>query len=298
MSASFSRVSRFISQRSAALPLACLALAMSLAAVCGCASGPHMQYVDPMTAGKRYYNSADYAQAAGAFRNVIRDNPLDYEAHYYLGVCYDRMNAYQEAMLSYKTGLDVRPLTYAGKEDEAMHLKLIDGLAITIAKCDARDSEMDALQAKARKTQSAWDYFLLAKISRYSSDADAALEQYNHSALLDNHNFPILKEYGLYLQQLNQSARARAVLWQAYALNQDDAQVATALRQDGVVPGPSLKDKSDLVQPVIPVGPIPPMAEIGRDLGINRGNTGGAAPATPATVDTTIPAASLQAPRE
>jgi hypothetical protein len=91
---------------------------------------------------------------------------------------------------------------------------------------------------------------------------------------------------------LNQTARARQVLWQAGAIDQQDREVASALRQLGVVPGPSLQDKSDLAKPVIPVGPIPPFNEI-----IGRGNPGSARPAA-GPIDNTVPAASLQAPRE
>lgn len=289
MSQSFQSSSflKFVS-RLAAVPLAVLILAAA-----GCST---TSYETSEVAGARLFKAGDYTQAAGAYRNIIRSDPRDFESYYYLGVCYESMKAYQQAIQAYKTGLDVQPLTYAGQQDEKQfHLKLLDGLASAVAKSESRDATLDELQAKAQKTQSAWDYFLLAKISRDSGDADAALDQYNHAALLANKNFAILKEYGLYLQQLNQTARARQVLWQAGAIDQQDKEVASALRQLGVVPGPSLQDKSDLAKPVIPVGPIPPFNEI-----IGRNHTGSPrpAPAVVSPTDNTVPAASLQVPRE
>ena len=77
--------------------------------------------------------------------------------------------------------------------------------------------------------------------------------------LIDPRNFTIVKEFGLYLQQLGQIDLARAVLRRANGLNQQDNDVAVALRDCGGVPGPANKDEADLAKPIIPEGPIPPI---------------------------------------
>jgi tetratricopeptide (TPR) repeat protein len=234
----------------------------------------------------------------------VRDDPCDFEAYYYMGVSYEAMRDYEQAVHAYKTGLAVRPLTPNGKYDEVYRIKLVDGLARAISKCSSRDAELDAAQAQAQKSQRAWDYFLLAKISRYSGDADNAVEQYNHAILLDHRDFVILKDYGLYLfEKLNQPDQARKVLMQAGAVNQQDPQVASALRQLGVVPGPSLMEKSDMVQPPLPSGPIPPFSDIEHSLGIGNGSGNAAksgnnsAAGNTGSGGTAIPASSVQAPR-
>src|SRR5208282_463904 len=103
-------------------------------------------------------------------------DPRDYQSFYYLGVCYDRMQDYEKAIQSYKAGLAVRVKSYEGQDDQECFLKLMDGLAISISKSKARDAEIDAMEAQAAKTNNPWDFFVLAKISRYSGDADKAME--------------------------------------------------------------------------------------------------------------------------
>ena len=99
--------------------------------------------------------------------------------------------------------------------------------------------------------------FLMAKIERGMGDADAALVAYAQASLLAPTDFYIAKDYGLYLLQLSQTERAKAELRRGYALNGNDSQLADALRRVGVIPGPSLKNEKDMVQPAVPVGPIP-----------------------------------------
>jgi hypothetical protein len=129
-----------------------------------------------------------------------------------------------------------------------------------------------------------------------------ALDNYNHAALLDNKEFAILKEYGLYLQQVGQGKRAVVALSQAYRINDKDEQVNGALVQLGIVPGPSLKEQSELAQPVIPKGPIPPVDfhKITNSLGFGGGDKTTAPPpsATPPPPSAEQPASTIQAPRD
>ena len=164
---------------------------------------------------------------------------------------------------------------------------MLDALAITVAKNDSRDAQLNILEKKAKQDQKAEDFLLLGKIFRYRGDPDSALSEYQHAALLDNKNFDVLKEYGTYQQQVGQTQQAVSTLSQAYRINDQDTEVIASLRQLGVVPGPSLKEKAELAQPVIPKGPIPPL-----DLSkIGLGGSGDKP--QPAS-----PAAAIQAPRD
>src|SRR2546428_5265050 len=53
--------------------------------------------------GMRFYTEKSYGDAAGAFRNAIRQDPRDYQSHFYLGVCYDEMRMHQQAFSAYRT---------------------------------------------------------------------------------------------------------------------------------------------------------------------------------------------------
>ena len=271
--------------------LAGFACAVALPLLGGC-SGFLTKAEDPQEVGRRLYAEKNYSEAAGAFRMAVKQDPRDYRAQYNLGTACDADGRPLEAIEAYGSALDVMAITYEGQADGAFRLTVLDALAQSIARSDPRDTQLNLRERKAKQTQKAEDFFLLAKIYRYRGDPDGALANYQHAALLDNKYFPVLKEYGLYLQQVGQVQPATAMLAQAYRVNDKDAQVAGALRQLGVIPGPSLKEKDELAQPIVPKGPIPP-------LDLSKIGLGGSSDNTPAPLpQPAAPASSLQAPRE
>lgn len=215
--------------------------------------------------GIELYNAGQYANAAGSFRNALRQNPGDYKSYYYLARAEEAQGAMQKALQAYKSALDTMSLTLEGREDKAFRERILDGLAGAIAKADSRDAEIDKLLTQAKANPTAQIFVLLARIYRNSQDADSALDAYNRGALQEPRNFDVLKEYGLYLEQLGQNQRAEVVLRQAYTLNPNDNDVNGALRRLGVIPGPSIKEQNQLAEPLIPRGPIPRVRMPGED---------------------------------
>src|ERR1051325_26272 len=57
-----------------------------LAALSGCADVVTYS-AKSQEEGMRFYSEKAYGDAAGAFRNAIRQDPRDYKSHFYLGVC-------------------------------------------------------------------------------------------------------------------------------------------------------------------------------------------------------------------
>ena len=210
--------------------------------------------------GITQYNAGDYADAAGAFNNAVRQDPRDYQSHYYLGRTFEAMGSYQQAIESYRTSLAVMSNSLTGRENQTFRLKVLDGLASAIAKGEDRMAQTASLQQKASPT--AEDEFVLAKVLRIHGDADSAIAAYAQAASLDPKNLPIAREYGLYLDQLHLEAKARPELVHAYQLNDkinrvDDPQINAALRRAEVVPGPALLAEKDLARPAVPLGPLP-----------------------------------------
>jgi tetratricopeptide (TPR) repeat protein len=280
---------------------ACAAAALPLLNT-GC-SGFLTKAEDPKEAGMRLYQEQNYTESAGAFRNAIRRDPRDYKSHYYLAVACNADGRYQEAIEQFRAALDIMNVTYEGKEDSAFRLKVIDGLAMTVgnAKADPHDTQLNLFERQARASQKAEDFYLLAKIYRNRGDADLTLENYQHAVLLDNHYFPALKEYGLFLQQAGLNQRAITALSQAYRVNDKDEQVIGALRMLGVIPGPSIKETSELAQPIIPKGPIPPLDMSKFGLGKKEPPAApapAAPPQQPSASGAEAPASSLQVPRD
>lgn len=215
---------------------------------------------DSRDAGLDAYNQGDYPKAAGAFRNALKQDPRDYQSHYWLGMSSLQMRNYQQAIVAFRSSLDTRTVTIAGREDQITAMKALDGLAQAIVASDDSDQEVNKVEQNARNSQgatAAQEFFILAKVHRYRRFPDMALDYYNRACLSDTRNFYFQKEAGLFAEQLQQNAKAEQNLRQAYALNTNDAEVTAALQRLGVVPGLSLKDKGDLAKPLVPKGPIP-----------------------------------------
>ncbi len=255
----------------------------------GCATSDVITYSrDTQRKGISLYNDGEYADAAGVFRNAARQNPRDYKSYYYLGACYEKLNQYQQAIQSYDTARGLINVSMAGKYDDDFRIRIINGLGRSIARCDQRDIQTDAAVAQAETKSSGENWFVVAKIYAFRGDADSAMDAFNRAALLAPQNFMIQKDYGLYLEQVGQLAKAQAPLKRAYALNGNDEQVAQALRRVGVVPGPSLKPQSALVNPPVPKGPIP---ELETSLDFMRGKSTAAPSPTPSQ-------STVEAPRD
>lgn len=206
-------------------------------------------------AGGRLYAEGAYVDAAGAYRNAIRKDPTDYRAYYGLGQSYDATKAYHQAIQAYRAGLDVQKRTAPGREDRAMRVKLVDALAQSMAKAYDRTIQ-DTGSPNAPQT--AESKYIQAKAFAYLGDADSAIEAYNKAAFLDKKDFDIAKDFGLYLEKVpGMQADATRQLKRAYQLNEKDQEVVAALRRNGIVPGPSLKEREQLASPAVPKGPLP-----------------------------------------
>ena len=196
--------------------------------------------------GIELYNQKSYADAAGAFTNAIRQDPVDYQSHYYLGRSYEAMKQYFQSVQAYRMALDVMKNSLAGREDTIFRLKVLDGLASAMAAADSRELEQAAVQNRASPT--AEDHFVLARASRIRGDADTAVDEYNKATQQQTdrpaEDIALAKESGLYLAQIGQTQKAAQQLTRAYVLNRrakrdEDPQVVAALRQVGVVPAPA-----------------------------------------------------------
>jgi tetratricopeptide (TPR) repeat protein len=190
--------------------------------------------------GMSLYQQGDYVDAAAAFANAVRQNPRDYPSYFYLGASYQAQGSFQQSISAYRSCLDTMPLSLAGKQDTAMKFRAMDALAMVIAKSATSADETAVMEKKCAGKAAVDDQWLLAKIYRYSGDADAAVEAYDKAVLIDGTRFEITKEAGLYEAVLGQNDRAALTLKKAYVVNPNDDQVNDALHRLGVVTGPGL----------------------------------------------------------
>jgi tetratricopeptide (TPR) repeat protein len=213
---------------------AVLSSSLLIGAAGGCADA--LVYAkDSSKTGTALYNDGNYPEAAASFTNATRQDPTDYRSYYFAGASYQNMRSYEQAISSYRSCLDVMPMTLAGKDDIAFRYRTIDALATAISKSGTDAIETAELEKKCAGKANIEDQWLLAKIYRYSGDADAAIDAYNKAVLLDPTNFTITKEAGLYEANLGQTDRAKFALKKANEINPDDEQVNAALRSLGVV---------------------------------------------------------------
>lgn len=208
--------------------------------------------------GEKLLAAGKYEDAAGAFANATEQNPRHYKAFFNLGQTYEKMGREQQALQAYRTALDVMPTTDSGKKDFATRDQIVSALAKCVATSASKDAEIEAIRQRAERSTQAIDWYVLGRTYAELGDADNALDAYDRALLAaGSTESGVVKDYGLYLVQVNQNKRAEVVLRKAYQLNQQDAEVNAALRKIGVVPGPSLLEPDQLSRPFIPKGPLP-----------------------------------------
>jgi Tfp pilus assembly protein PilF len=191
--------------------------------------------------GMTYYKEKAYGDAAGAFRNAIRQDPRDYRSHFYLGVSYDELKTHQQAFSSYRTALEVMSQLKQELYEPAFRQMAIDAYATSIARYDDQELELNRVEDRAKLGQKAEDWFILAKIYRLRGDADAAMDAYRRAARWDVNDFHSRKEFGLYLlDPLGQTKDAEYWLRQAYRLDPTDDAVNAGLSRLGVTPLPQV----------------------------------------------------------
>jgi tetratricopeptide (TPR) repeat protein len=231
-----------------------------LVGIAGCSSVQGVDWLtwsnDAKRQGLQQYNDGRYAEAAGCFRNAIRQNPADPEAEYWLALSYEQTHSYHEAIDAYKTSLQLMPAPNTVHYSQGMHDNAFDRLAHIVASNDPTGSETDLIAQKAASENSSEEFRLLGRVFRYRGDADSSLENYRRAVQIEPSNFVAQREFGLYLEQLSQNQEAGQVLRDAYRINQRDDQVNGALRRIGMDPGPNLlATEEPVAHPLMP--PLP-----------------------------------------
>lgn len=212
--------------------------------------------------GATLYNRGDYENAVGAFRNAAKTDPRDYRSFCYMGLTYERLGNFQQAVQAYKSALQVMQSLIAGRDDTDFRQITMNLLAGCIAKHDDNHLEQELLakQATDMKLDShrrGESYFLLAKVQRYRGDADSALISYYKASEIDRDDFWIQKEAGLYLLQMGKVKTAVKPVQRANEIGARDTEVIAAMRQLKLDVPPSLTEGHNGMQPMMEPRQLP-----------------------------------------
>ena len=234
--------------------LSVLALAAAGALVqTGCADSMTFSRTE-RTQGRILMQEGDPAGAAEIFTAQVNRNQKDFRAHYHLGEAQWALGRYPEAVQSFRTALEVRTITPAGKNDEEYRIAIINALATALAEYDTDGTILSSYENSGLNTDRA---LLVAETYAKSGRPDEAIAAYRTAVNVAKEDPQVMKSYGLYLESLKQDAAAEAVLRTAYRLDTTDQDVAAALLRLGVVPGPAILSRGELSTPYMPLGPLP-----------------------------------------
>jgi Tfp pilus assembly protein PilF len=234
----------------------------------GCSSGvPIMS--DQRTVrvdGVEYYNRGDYESALSRFQNAVKQDARDFRSQYYLGLCYEQMNNFQQAVQAYKAALKVMRQTPSGREAIDFRQLVMNQLASDIVRHDQDGLEQKLLEEQGQDThletaQRAEAYFLLAKICRYRHDADSALKDYYVASEWDQKDFWLQKEAGLYMYQMGKIHTPVDRLRRAIAMESRDQEVRTAM-QALKLDVPQVFPTAEATTPLTVAIPLPRGAEL------------------------------------
>ena len=212
--------------------------------------------------GVQLYNRGDYENAMGAFRNAVRQDPRDYRGQYYLGLTYERMNNFQQAIQAYKSALKVMRESPAGREDVDFRQIIMNTLASAVRKGDTNNLEQQLLAQHAANMkldarERAESYFMLAKFERYRRDADSALLAYFKGSELDPDDFWLQKEAGLYMLQMGKGNQAVKPIQRAAKMNSRDPEIAAAMAQLKLTTSPAFSGGSGGPRTLFTPRPLP-----------------------------------------
>lgn len=205
--------------------------------------------------GRTLIEEGDADGAAVIFANMTRRNPRDHRAHYYLGVAKVESGRPREAIRSFRDGLSVMELTPHGRADDHFRALLVEALSGALADHDVDGSQLAQIEKLSKGNTTL--KLLVAMTHAKAGRPDNAISAFEAATSLDRRNPEVAKQYGLYLESLQQEEAATKTLRRAYALNTTDEEVAAALTRLGIVPGPSLLSRIDLATPALPLGPLP-----------------------------------------
>jgi tetratricopeptide (TPR) repeat protein len=249
--------SRLFSRQIVRSALSAGAAGLLLLTLSGCGADLLTWAKDAKRQGAQQYNDGRYAEAAGSFRNAIRQDPTDFETEYWLALSCEQTGSFPQAIDAYKTCLKLMPAPGTVRWSQAIHEDAFDRLAQVVAKYDRTGSEADLIAQEASRDLSTEDYRLLGRVLRYRGDADSALDNYRRAVQINPNNFAAQRELGLYLERLSQNQEAGTVLRDAYRLNSSDDQINQALQRIGITPGPDLLAVAAPARPVLVPRPIP-----------------------------------------
>jgi tetratricopeptide (TPR) repeat protein len=185
--------------------------------------------------GVRLYNDRYYADAAGAFRNAVRQDPRDYRSQYYLGLCYDELKQHHQAFSTFRTSLEVMKQLGPNFVDPNFRQQVLEAYGASVSRHDENESEVNALVKRAAGSSSGEEWFILAKAFRLRGDADRAIDAYTRAARVAGDDFFIRREFGLYLlDPLAQNKEAEYWLRMANKLQPHDETVNAGLAKLGV----------------------------------------------------------------
>lgn len=95
-----------------------LALFTPVVSLVGCAEMFATVSRESNEEGMRLYHQKMYGDATGAFRNAVKQEPRDYQSHFYLAVCYDELKQHQPAFQQYRLGVEMMNTTAEGRHDD------------------------------------------------------------------------------------------------------------------------------------------------------------------------------------
>ncbi len=239
-----------------ALMRVALFAAASLAGVpmLGCADTVTFSRSENAVAGT-LLSEGEADEAAIIYANQVRRSPKDYRAHYNLGRAQAATGRTEEAIRSFRTALEVMPLTHSGQNDDQFRFFIVDELSSALAEHDSDGAQLTAIEGRSSGDKTL--KLLVAMTYAKGGDPDNAIRTFNEAVLLDRDDPQIPKQFGLYLESIAQADYAQQQLRRAYRLNSQDEEVAAALRRLGIIPGPAILSATQLSKPTVPLGPLP-----------------------------------------
>lgn len=216
-------------------------LALALLPLAGCGFNPTFEKAQAL----KSYQAGDYAAAADRYYAVTEYARHDWEAHYYLGMCYLELGQPVKAQTELEQALAVKEYS------KVWAPRILDGLAEAYFQQERYDA-MYAFLREAVDQYGTWeDHARTARYMAKAGDNDGAALAYRKACFFSgNKEADIYVEAADFYESIADYKTAVHYLKWGYYIDNDYPDIEARFERLGVVPGPTLR-----VQPPEPIDP-------------------------------------------
>lgn len=166
---------------------------------------------------KSYLKNGNYKTAISMAREILKKEPNNIEAHYYLGESYYNLQKYELALVEYKTA--EKTGIYTNIDEKSLRERLAD----LYVKTNNIDEALKEYILLIKQNPSEFSYYYMAgELFMKKNQSNHAIKYFAHAAKLNRNHAPSLVNIGLILYENKNFSEAKKYLQHSITVDQSN----------------------------------------------------------------------------